>query len=244
MFKRKELIFITMIIIIYYTYYMDQPGLPFHLDKDDLRNFLERASNRKLSLVITDNSTSMLSIKEKKGAVTIRLHRIFLGAGSDVLNEIADYIKHNRKGTPLVRQFIKRHIHSLKKSGPRKIKIITRGKYHDLKDIYDSVNREYFGGRITAPITWGTKSPKRGAANRTLGSYSYQSNLIRINPVLDSNAVPRYYMEFLVYHEMLHAEIGARKKNGRRIVHSGEFRKREREFRGYERAVEWEKRKW
>ena len=61
--------------------------------------------------------------------------------------------------------------------------------------------------------------------------------MIRINPRLDSARVPHYYMEFLVYHEMLHAEIGAKKVNGRRIVHSGEFKKREKEFRLYKKAI-------
>ena len=223
---------------------MDQTKLPFHLDEQGLKTFLENASSRKLSLVITDNSTSMLSIKEKKGAAIIRLHRMFLCAGSDVLNEIANYIKRTRKNTPLIRKFINKHIHSLKKSPPRKVTIRTKGRHHDLKEIYHSINREYFGGKISASITWGAKSSKQSAARRTLGSYSYHSNMIRINPQLDSIKVPRYYMEFLVYHEMLHAEIGIKKVNGRRIVHSGEFKKREKEFRQYKRAIEWEKKRY
>lgn len=222
---------------------MYQPILPFHLDEDSLKTFLEHASGKKLSVVITDNSTTMLSIKEKKGTVMIRIHRMFLAAGSDVLHEIADYVKHNRKRTPLVREFINRHINCLKRPAPRKIKIMTRGRHHDLEEIYNAINRKYFEGTISASITWGARSTKRAAARRTLGSYSYHSNMIRINPALDSKAVPRYYMEFLVYHEMLHADIGVKKNNGRRIVHSGEFKKRERAFREYERAVEWEKRR-
>ena len=223
---------------------MDQTKLPFHLDEQGLKTFLENASSRKLSIVITDNSTSMLSIKERKGTAMIRLHRMFLCAGSDVLNEVANYIKRTRKNSPLIRKFINQHIHSLKKRPPRKVNIRTKGSHHDLKEIYHSINRDYFGGKISASITWGAKSSKQSAARRTLGSYSYHSNMIRINPRLDSIKVPRYYMEFLVYHEMLHAEIGIKKVNGRRIVHSGEFGRREKEFRQFKRAVEWEKRKW
>ena len=222
---------------------MDQTKLPFNRDKQSLKSFLENASSRKLSIVITDNSTSMLSIKEKKGAAILRLHRMFLNAGSDVLNEIADYIKRTRKKTPLIRKFIDQHTHSLKKKTPRKVTIRTEGRYHDLKEIYHSINQEYFGEKISASITWGTKSPKQSAARRTLGSYSYHSNMIRINPRLDSIKVPRYYMEFLVYHEMLHADIGVKIINGRRIIHSGEFKKREKEFRHYKKAISWEKKK-
>jgi hypothetical protein len=51
-------------------------------------------------------------------------------------------------------------------------------------------------------------------------------------------------MEFLVYHEILHAEIGVKIENGRRIVHSREFKKREKLFKYYKRAVQWEKKRW
>ena len=223
---------------------MQQTTLPFQLKEHALKTFLENASSKKLSIVITDNSTSMISIKEKKGAVIIRLHRMFLCAENDVLNEIVDYIKNNRKKTPLIREFINRNTHSLKKSTPRKVTIRTKGSHHDLKEIYHSINQKYFSEKISASITWGAKSPKQSAAKRTLGSYSYHNNIIRINPRLDSIKVPRYYMEFLVYHEMLHADIGVKNVNGRRIVHSGEFKKREKEFSQYKRAVEWEKKRW
>jgi hypothetical protein len=223
---------------------MDQTTLPFNMNEYGLKSFLENASGKKLSIVITDNSTSMLSIKERKGIAIVRLNRMFLYAGDSVLNEIADYIKHNRKKTLLIREFINRHTHSLKKNPPRKVTIRTEGRYHDLKEIYHSINQEYFSEKISASITWGAKSPKRAAAKRTLGSYSYHSNIIRINPQLDSTKVPRYYMEFLVYHEMLHAEIGVKRDNGRRIVHSREFKKREKEFSLYKRAVAWEKKRW
>lgn len=229
---------------IYYTYRMYQTLLPFHLDEYGLKTFLENASSKKLSVVITNNSTSMLSINEKKGIVSIRLHRMFLCAGSDVLSEIADYIKHNRKNTPLIREFINRHVHSLKKNPPQKITIRTEGKHHNLKEMYHSINMEYFKGKLSASITWGTKSPKRTAAKRTLGSYSYHTNTIRINPALDSKKIPQYYMEFLVYHEMLHADIGVKNVNGRHIVHSGEFKQREKLFCHYKKAVEWEKKRW
>ena len=64
---------------------------------------------------------------------------------------------------------------------------------------------------------------------------------IRINPVLDSRKIPRYVIGFIVYHEMLHADIDTELKNCRRRIHSEEFKKREKMYKYYERAVEWEK---
>ena len=76
---------------------------------------------------------------------------------------------------------------------------------------------------------------------RILGSYNSRTNIIRVNPVLDRKNVPHYYLEFIVYHEMLHADMGVLKKNGRRDVHSREFRRREKMFPHFEKSLLWEK---
>jgi len=76
-----------------------------------------------------------------------------------------------------------------------------------------------------------------------LGSYCKHTGTIRINPVLDRRNVPLYFIRFVVYHEMLHSSMREERKNGRRSVHNPEFRKRERLFREYEKAISWEKKK-
>jgi len=124
----------------------------------------------------------------------------------------------------------------------RRTVIRIQGSYHNIRDIYDRINMEYFGGRLTCLITWGAKSPRRFVKKRTLGSYSRHADTIRINPILDRKSVPRYVLEFIVYHEMLHAALGIERKNGRRTVHSKEFRRQERLFSQYHKAIRWEKR--
>ena len=76
---------------------------------------------------------------------------------------------------------------------------------------------------------------------RTLGSYSERSHTIRINPVLDKRTVPCYVVAYVVYHEMLHAAMGISRHGGRRIVHSREFRRKEKLFKEYEKAMAWER---
>ncbi len=166
---------------------------------------------------------------------------MFLEAGSDVISEISDFIRRRRGKTPLIRGFIKERRHCLKQSTCKRLNARTLGRHCDLRSIYDSVNEAYFEGSITATITWGTKNPRRAVRRRTLGSYSSHSNTIRINPILDNERVPYYFIEFVVYHEMLHAHIGVQKKNGRRSVHSREFKEREKMFKEYEKAMVWEK---
>jgi hypothetical protein len=53
--------------------------------------------------------------------------------------------------------------------------------------------------------------------------------------------VPPYVVEFIVYHEMLHAQLGVEEQNGRRAVHTRELRRREKLFKEYEKAIAWER---
>ena len=75
-----------------------------------------------------------------------------------------------------------------------------------------------------------------------MGVYFHDQKVIRIHPAIDDTRVPRYFVEMVVFHEMLHqihppAVDGA----GRRVVHGAEFRAAERRFPGYWRARAWEK---
>ena len=127
------------------------------------------------------------------------------------------------------------------------------GEIYDLRELRDELNRDYFGGKLKVGITWGKgaglpagrarsgarcrRRPRRSSLQ--LGSYSYEDNLIRIHRLLDQPRVPRYVVEAVVYHELLHAAIPPVMCNGRRYVHTPEFRRRERLFRGLARAEAW-----
>ncbi len=219
----------------------EQLVLPLTRDENYLKAYFEKSISKVISLKITDNSTSMLSVKTGRSNVSVRLHRIFLNAGDAVIKEIALLIKNRKIKTPLIKDFIKQNRDFLKERPPKKLNMKTQGKFYNLLDIYGSINKEYFKGMVSATITWGAKSPRYAVRKRTLGSYSSHTNTIRINPILDKKTVPRYFVEFIVYHEMLHADMGVESKNGRRSVHSKEFKRRERLLRDYERAVAWEK---
>ncbi len=220
---------------------MKQLSLSLGFDEISLKACLEERTGNKVILTITNNSCSMISLKKRDAVVRLRLHRIFLSAGTDVLDEVGRFIKNTRTNTPLIRQFIRLNSGALPARPLKRQTIVTRGKYHDLSEIARAVNGEYFENRISAGITWGTRSTRYAVRRRTLGSYNSRTNMIRINPVLDKKTVPSYFMEFIVYHEMLHADVGVIDKNGRRSVHSREFRRREKLFRDFGKALQWEK---
>jgi len=217
--------------------------LPFTSTGNALRRTLEDRLGRPVSLVLTDNSTTVLSCRTRDGILSVRLHRMFLSADSQVIDEIVSYLNKRRAAMPHFRSFLRANREDLRRKRVKKVNLRTGGRHHDLAELYDEINRAYFGNKVTAAITWGTRSPRSAVRKRTVGSYSERSNTIRINPVLDRAGVPACYVAFVVYHEMLHADMGIAMRGTRRSVHPREFRRREKLFREYEKAMAWEGRK-
>lgn len=169
---------------------------------------------------------------------------MFLAADMPVLAEIAAFVKNRRAETPLMRSFIRSGEHLIRQKSRRNVTITTNGRYHDLAEMYAEINEQYFNGRIESAITWSAREPKYGVRKRNLGCYDHRRDMIRISRYLDRKAVPRYFVAYVVYHEMLHADLGVRRKNGRSVVHCREFRTREKLYHDFERAMAWEKGGW
>jgi predicted SprT family Zn-dependent metalloprotease len=119
-----------------------------------------------------------------------------------------------------------------------------RGNVYDLAEIQRELSQRYFSGAVQLDITWGrhgsTRRKHRSRRTIRMGTYFIDEQLIRIHPALDQNFVPRYFVEWVVYHEMLHHVVPMPVVNGRRIYHSTEFRTRERQYADFERARAWE----
>ncbi len=102
----------------------------------------------------------------------------------------------------------------------------TRGQVYDLEEVFDDVNHRFFHGRLPRPrLTW-----SRNHARRMLGHYDPAHNTIVVSRVFDSHDVPRYVMEYLLFHEMLHLRHPVRLRGGRRCVHTAEFQAEEKQF--------------
>jgi hypothetical protein len=149
--------------------------------------------------------------------------------------------KQNRKKP--ARRAIKRH--SIAPSGElqRQFDFSTEGRHYDLLDIFNRLNARYFRNRLRRyRIMWGRRRKRRPQSYIVFGSIQEQDRVIRIHPLLDREFVPRWYIEYVVYHEMLHAFVpDKRDRAGRRVIHHEGFLERERKFRFYRRAVKWER---
>ena len=222
---------------------MNQLCLPFPPDFDEqsLKEYFQNITPKAIHLTLTSNSVSMVSIREKEAATFIRLHRMFLYADRDVFDEIGAFINKKRRELPKTKVFIHKNKVHIKEIKLRAVHSKTQGRYYNLSEMFEALNREYFSNSLSSVITWGNKSSRYAARKRRLGSYQRDRDNVRINPVLDSKKVPRYFVEFIVYHEMLHAVLAAEPGNARQKVHSLEFKRREQLFKKYALALQWEK---
>lgn len=230
---------------------VDRSGRTFESGGDLAAIALERRIRAhlpkgKVSVQLTDNRYTMISVRrETEGPLSysVRLHKMFTDSGPEVTQALARYIaKNDKTASRTLGQFIDRNQHCVRSNKERRRRIVTEGRFHDLASIYDSLNRQYFNGRIDAVITWGqrTAKPKRRNSIK-MGSYSVEDKLIRIHRSLDRKFVPEFFVAWVVYHEMLHQVHGAPVVNGRRQFHSKEFLEDEAIFDRFAEAKAWER---
>jgi hypothetical protein len=105
-----------------------------------------------------------------------------------------------------------------------------RGQYHALSASFDRVNQQYFKGSLETPaLTW-----SRTRTTRKLGHYDEPRDLVQVSQVLDNGKVPAYVVDYVVYHELLHKVLGTEVTNGRRHIHTRQFRRAEKAYEHYE----------
>lgn len=215
----------------------------------------ELLDGRLRSLVLTDNRRSILYIRPADATsghrrdpdgLAVRLHRAFVGAPDDVLGAVAQLIEGEADAEVLTRcrKILRRWTERFwNENGAPKRRLVLHpvGRTVDLREIRDDINRRFFDGQVSVLIAWSRVLPGTVCRRRSirLGSYQEETNVVRVHPALDHPDVPRYVVESIVYHEMLHADLPAVVKNGRRHVHTPEFRRRERQFPDYRRAKSW-----
>jgi hypothetical protein len=209
-----------------------------------------RGRGAHVELIVTNNRSTMISVQREPGRYRVRLHRMFLVAGSSTLNALGRYVTDNcRHASAELGEFIdanQAQIPPRAHAPARPQRIIHVGRHYDLWHLFERLNTRYFSGKIDARITWGRLPRRTGKPRRhhslKLGSYSVEDRLIRIHPTLDQPYVPSYFIEWIIYHEMLHQKHPIPVIAGRRRYHTPAFMAEEKLFDEYERARQWERR--
>jgi len=178
------------------------------------------------------------TIRLRHGRLQVRLSDVLEGAPQPVLRALAHMLLAKLYRKPVDSKQIARfhrHAHSheiqhkaylLRQVRGRKQRGAARGAVYDLAELFADLNRRFFAGLLAQPqLTW-----SRDPARNRLGHFDPAHNTIVVSRVFDQPAVPRYVVEYIVYHEMLHLKHPVRARGGRRLVHSAEFRAEERQF--------------
>ncbi len=102
-----------------------------------------------------------------------------------------------------------------------------RGRHFDLDAVFTRVNRNHFANAMPRPrrLIWSSR-----LTTRIMGYYQARSDTVMLSRTLDDASVPERVVDLVMYHELLHKQLGVRVSNGRRQVHFAEFRQAEQRF--------------
>jgi hypothetical protein len=129
----------------------------------------------------------------------------------------------------------RRRLLELRQQRVRRTEHRPAGAYHDLAPMFARLNRRYFGDALPLPrLSWSKHSWQR-----QLGCFDPALDQIIINRQLDRKNVPEYVVAYVLYHEMLHLKHPMRFAHCRRESHSAQFRKEEKKFADYARAMKF-----
>jgi hypothetical protein len=109
--------------------------------------------------------------------------------------------------------------------GPSGRTLPAAGRHVDLLPVLSRVRDQFFQEGVPAGIGWSERPARRLMGRFEKGE---PEGLVVINRLLDGPLTPHWYLEFLVYHELLHAVIPPRPGTSRILIHPPEFRKAER----------------
>jgi predicted metal-dependent hydrolase len=178
------------------------------------------------------------TIRLRNGRLLVRLSDLLEGAPEAVLRAIAHILLAKMYRRPIDRRQaaryrkyvashdIVRQAHLVRQMRGRKRLSSARGHFYDLDAIFEDLNARFFHGLLGRPrMSWSQTKTRR-----ILGHYDPAHNAIIISRIFDHFAVPRYVLDYIVYHEMLHLKHPVRLRGTRRCVHSAEFQAEEKLF--------------
>ena len=117
----------------------------------------------------------------------------------------------------------------------------TQGRIYDLQEVFGSVNAACFNGSLSAFLRWGPPRSRTSCHTVKIDPAGNRVNLITIAGLYDLPDVPRFAIETIMHHEMLHIAIPPVRENGRRVVHGASFKVAEKSFAHYKKWRAWER---
>ncbi len=202
-----------------------------------------------VDIVFHRNRRTLVSWSRKDAHGALRLHEIFAQAPEDVLEAVVRHFftsiprQETRKLRSRIMDFVDENRRATLGTDHLPRVRPPQGRVYDLDQVRQNVTQHYVRERLHAPsppqIGWSyRKTPS--LMGKWIEGPAGHPNLIVINRLLDDRKVPLFYVEYIVYHEILHDLFPIRRQAGRWVHHPVEFRRRERTFPRYNDARRWE----
>lgn len=183
-------------------------------------------------------------IRVREGRVEVGMSDLLEAAPPTVVEAVAFILlgKLYRKPVPkryqnryrqfLNRRHIRERVDAIRRVRGRKWIGTPAGEHFHLEEIFDELNERYFHGLLGRPrLSW-----SRTASRTLLGHWDAAHNAIIVSKLFDRAGTPRFLVEYILYHEMLHLKYPVDHRRARRCVHSAEFRAEERRFPQFQQA--------
>jgi hypothetical protein len=180
------------------------------------------------------------------GQLEIRISDLLAGAPAPVMEALAHILlgKLYRKPIPrmysyryrlyLNRRDIRRQAHLVRQVRGRKFISGPQGELHNLEEIFERLNWQFFDGLLGRPqLGW-----SRQRSRSMLGHFDPSHNAIIVSRIFDQARVPAVALEYVMFHEMLHLRYPVDHNGSRRRVHTREFREAEKRFPKLKEAKE------
>ncbi len=187
------------------------------------------------------------TIRLREQVARVRLSDILRGAPAKVIEAIGTILLSRilRRRAPLqalkeYRNFAlspatRRRTGRFRRLRARRSESGPRGAAHDLAAMFARLNRKYFAGRLRRPeLRWSERCWRT-----QLGYFDPALNQIVVNRRLDRRGVPKFAVEYVLFHEMLHLKHPLRATRRHLQAHSREFVSEEKLYPHRARARRW-----
>jgi len=189
-------------------------------------------------------SSLVLTIRRREDAVWVRLSDLLLRAPLNVLEAAAalllSRVYRRRAPAALTAPYLeyarsdrtRARINHMRGRRIRPGAAGPQGRHFDLEKLFEELNARYFDGKLQRPhIGWSSRSWRR-----QFGCYDPGPNHILLNRRMDRPGVPRFAVEYVLFHEMLHVKHPTRRSGCSLVSHSREFREEEKRFAEFAKA--------
>ena len=185
-------------------------------------------------------------VKLENGRLRVRISDLLEGAPAPVTEALAHILLGKLYRKPVARVYthryrlylnrrdMRRQAHLVRQIRGRKFVSGPQGERHNLEDLFERLNAQFFDGLLGRPQLGWSRRPARGL----LGHFDPSHNAIIISRIFDQPEAPVAALEYVMFHEMLHLRHPVDHSGMRRRVHTPEFREAEKQFPGLKEAKE------